>query len=48
LHEGGSNSCVLKDFKTKVARRIARDTEKRVKDEPDVLEKLMAEERARE
>jgi hypothetical protein len=47
LHGGGPNACTLKDFKTKVARRIAKEAEKKVRDEPDVLTRLMAEEKAR-
>jgi hypothetical protein len=47
LHEGGSTACVLKDFKTKVARRIAKEAEKKIKEEPEVLTRLMAEEKAK-
>jgi hypothetical protein len=48
LHEGGSNLCVLKDFKTKTARRIAKEAERKVKEEPGVLERLMKEELTKE
>jgi hypothetical protein len=41
LHEGGMKDCSLKEFKAKVARRLARDA----KSDPDALETLMAEER---
>jgi hypothetical protein len=47
LHTGGSAACVLADFKTKVARRLAKEAEKKVKEEPGVLARLMAEELAR-
>jgi hypothetical protein len=47
LHGGGPNACTLKDFKTKIARRIAKEAEKKVRDEPGILTRLMTEERAR-
>jgi hypothetical protein len=44
---GGSASCVLKDFKTKVARRLAKKAERKIKEEPGVLKRIMAEEAAK-
>jgi hypothetical protein len=48
LHTGGPAKCPLKDFSTKVCRRMAKEAERRIKDEPDVLTRLIAEEKARE
>jgi hypothetical protein len=47
LHTGGIKECPLKDFKVKVARRLARDAAKQIKSDPDALDKLMEEERAK-
>ena len=44
LHTGGSNDCPLKDFKNKVARRIAKEATSKLSEEPDVLKRLMEEE----
>jgi hypothetical protein len=48
LHTGGPAKCPLKDFSTKVCRRMAKEAERRIKDKPDVLTRLIAEEKARE
>jgi hypothetical protein len=48
IHEGGEGSCPLKELKAKPARRIARDAAKRIKDEPDVINRMIQEEKDRE
>jgi hypothetical protein len=47
LHEGGMVTCPLTDFKAKIACRIARDAGKKIKDEPDILDRLIAKERTK-
>jgi hypothetical protein len=48
LHTGGMAACPLNDFKAKVARRVAKEAAKTFKDDPDVLARLMAEERKKD
>jgi hypothetical protein len=47
IHQGGPNECPLKDLKTKVSRRLANEAEKKIKEDPDVLARLIAEEKAK-
>jgi hypothetical protein len=47
LHKGGMAACPLVDFKAKIARPIARDAGKKVKEEPEIMDRLIAEERAK-
>jgi hypothetical protein len=48
LHIGGMAACTLTDFKAKVARRIAKEASKTIKEDPDVLTRLIAEEKKKD
>jgi hypothetical protein len=48
LHTGGMAACPLNDFKAKVARRVAKEVAKTAKEDPDVLSRLIAEEKKKE
>jgi hypothetical protein len=45
LHEGGKNACPMKDLKSKVARRIAKESERAIKTDPQALHKAVAAEK---
>jgi hypothetical protein len=47
LHQGGAKKCPFGEFKVKVARRLALETQRLMATEPGGLERLLAEERAK-
>jgi hypothetical protein len=47
LHQGGAKKCPFGEFKVKAARRLALETQRLMATEPGVLERLLAEERAK-
>jgi hypothetical protein len=48
LHTGGMAACPLTDFKAKVARRLAKEAVKTIKEDPEVLSRLMSDEKKKE
>jgi beta-glucosidase-like glycosyl hydrolase len=45
LHTGGMAACPLSDFKAKVARRVAKEAAKTIKEDPESLTRLITEEK---
>jgi hypothetical protein len=47
IHEGGPTACPLKEIKAKAARSIAKEVEQKQKEEPEILARLLAAEKAK-
>jgi hypothetical protein len=47
IHDGGPAVCPLKDVKAKAARRIAKEVDQKQKEEPEILARLLAAEKAK-
>jgi hypothetical protein len=48
LHQGGAKKCPIGEFKAKVARRVALETQRLTATEQGALERLLSEERAKQ
>jgi hypothetical protein len=48
IHSGGMAACPLTNLKAKVARCVAKEAAKTIKDDPGILERLIIEEKKKE